>query len=180
MMTKKQHVDSKAGAEDNLWRMYLNLLYVICLCIFLLSTYLLLKPYIHSMFDRKVYTQEELMIFNEEALVRERARMAEKNWDKVEDGIHLRTGLHSDENLQMIITTCTSCHSAKLITQNRATREGWKSMISWMQETQGLGNLGKKEPIVLDYLAKYYAPKETGRRKTLDVSEIEWYELIKE
>ena len=179
-MTKREQGESKARAEENIWKMYLNLLNAVFLCIILLSGYLLLRTYIHSMFDRKVYTQEELIMFNEDAQVRERARMAEKNWDKVEDGIHIRTGLHNDENLQLIITTCTSCHSSKLITQNSATREGWKSMITWMQETQGLGNLGKKEPIVLDYLAKYYAPKESGRRKTLDVAKIEWYELTKE
>jgi hypothetical protein len=50
-------------------------------------------------------------------------------------------------------------------------------MIKWMQETQGLGDLGTNEPIVLDYLAKYYAPKETGRRKSLEIAEIEWYIL---
>jgi ABC-type taurine transport system substrate-binding protein len=31
---------------------------------------------------------------------------------------------------------CTVCHSAKLITQSRADRDGWLSMIRWMQKTQ--------------------------------------------
>jgi hypothetical protein len=97
--------------------------------------------------------------------------------DLVVDGIHQQTGLHDDPNLNTIIGACTPCHSAQLITQNRATREGWEGMIKWMQKTQGLMQLGDAEPIILDYLAKYYAPEETGRRKNLDVAAIEWYIL---
>ncbi|WP_235297053.1 hypothetical protein [Portibacter marinus] len=98
-------------------------------------------------------------------------------FNKVEDGIHLRTGLHDDPNLQLVIGACTPCHSADLITQNRATREGWEGMIRWMQETQGLGDLGQGEPVILDYLAQYYSPEETGRRKNLVIAEEDWYQL---
>ena len=92
-----------------------------------------------------------------------------------ENGIHLATGFKEGENLQLVINNCTSCHSAKMVTQNRATRDGWKTMISWMQETQNLWDLGENEPLILDYLAKYYAPEESGRRKPL--TNIDWYEL---
>lgn len=85
------------------------------------------------------------------------------------------TGLADDPNIQIIAANCTACHSAKLVTQNRATREGWKSMIQWMQKTQNLWDLGKNEDIILDYLAKNYAPKSKGRRAPLE--NIEWYEL---
>ena len=85
-----------------------------------------------------------------------------------------------DENFAIVKAACTSCHSSKLITQNRATREGWKQMITWMQATQGLQDLGKNEPIILDYLAKYYAPEDVGRRKNLKVEEVEWYVLTLE
>jgi hypothetical protein len=94
--------------------------------------------------------------------------------DRVVVGIHLQSGLAYGEGFDIVRGTCTACHSAKLVTQNRATREGWQQMIRWMQETQGLWDLGKNEPIVLDYLAKYYAPKETGRRANIDVAEVEW------
>jgi hypothetical protein len=50
-------------------------------------------------------------------------------------------------------------------------------MIRWMQATQGLWDLGKNEPIVLDYLAKYYAPEDVGRRANIDVAEVEWFIL---
>jgi len=87
------------------------------------------------------------------------------------------TGLVMDETFPLIIAHCTSCHSAKLITQNRATREGWASMIDWMQATQGLWKFDKDEPQILDYLAKYYGPTESGRRENLIIDE--WYELFK-
>lgn len=101
----------------------------------------------------------------------------EDDWDKVENDIHLRTGMIWDKNLKYIETNCLACHSSKLITQNRATRDGWKQMIRWMQETQGLHDLGQDETFVLDYLSTHYAPKETGRRPNLDIENIEWYVL---
>ena len=99
------------------------------------------------------------------------------DWDKVEGGIHLATGLIYADNFDIIRANCTACHSGKLVAQNRATREGWKQMIRWMQQTQGLWDLGTNEPIILDYLAKYYAPKEVGRRQNIDIAAIEWYIL---
>lgn len=97
--------------------------------------------------------------------------------DRVENGIHVATGMVYDENFTLVKNSCTSCHSAKLVTQNRATREGWKQMIRWMQATQGLPDLGKNEVKILDYLAKNYAPTDVGRRKILNQEEIKWYTL---
>jgi hypothetical protein len=97
--------------------------------------------------------------------------------EEVKDGIHLATGLVYAEGFEQVRATCTACHSAQLVTQNRATRAGWKSMIEWMQATQGLWELGEQEATILDYLAKHYAPEETGRRAPLEVAAIEWYLL---
>ena len=102
---------------------------------------------------------------------------SDDDWDRVENGIHVQTGLVYAEGFDIIRGTCTACHSAKLVTQNRATREGWKEMIVWMQETQGLWDLGASEPIILDYLAKHYAPEEIERRPGLNIAEIEWFIL---
>lgn len=96
--------------------------------------------------------------------------------EAIVDGIDAETGLIADEHYQLVKTNCTACHSAKLVTQNRATRAGWESMIRWMQDTQKLWDLGSNEPLILDYLAKNYAPKKQGRRKNLE--NIEWYELM--
>lgn len=91
------------------------------------------------------------------------------------DGIHLATGLIVDDGFIQVKASCTSCHSGNLITQNRQTRDGWENLIRWMQETQSLWDLGPNEPLILDYLAKNYAPENVGRRANL--TNIEWYDL---
>lgn len=138
--------------------------------------YFLLQDRINAFLNKPRYSQEQL---NEMSKRSDKIRRQERseNWDLVENGIHVKTGLKADEDLQLIIGACTSCHSAKLITQNSATRVGWKNMIVWMQETQGLPDLGDQEPRILNYLSRHYAPKEVGRRENLDLGAIEWYIL---
>ncbi|WP_010518979.1 hypothetical protein [Croceivirga radicis] len=99
----------------------------------------------------------------------------EDDFNAIEDGIHLRTGFIADDGLMTVVNNCTNCHSAKLVTQNRMTKEGWSATIKWMQETQNLWDLGDNEVIILDYLAKNYAPEKKGRRENL--TNIEWYTL---
>lgn len=114
----------------------------------------------------------------EQAMLDARAeRASDAGQEKIEDGIHVATGLKIAEGWELVRTTCTACHSAALVTQNRATYEGWEEMIRWMQATQGLWDLGDTEPRILEYLANNYAPDETGRRANLNVEEIEWYIL---
>ncbi len=81
-----------------------------------------------------------------------------------------KTGLVMAPGFELVSTQCVVCHSARLITQNRADREGWLAMIRWMQETQGLWPLGEQESVVLDYLAANYGPQPTGRRRPLPPS----------
>ena len=85
------------------------------------------------------------------------------------------TGLVIGPGFNLVKTNCLGCHSSKLITQNRASRTTWKETILWMQKTQNLWDFGENEPIILDYLARYYAPGKVGRRSPLTT--IEWYEL---
>lgn len=84
-------------------------------------------------------------------------------------------GLIQEGDYQLVYATCAACHSIQLVTQNRATAEGWHEMIDWMQSTQGLWNLGEKEEQIVAYLAKYYAPEQVGRRKALQQND--WYLL---
>ncbi|WP_236262847.1 monoheme cytochrome C [Aggregatimonas sangjinii] len=95
--------------------------------------------------------------------------------DKIENGIHIRTWLAAGDGLMLVVNNCTSCHSAKLVTQNRMSAERWTATIRWMQETQNLWDLGKNEEPIVNYLATYYAPIGKGRRQKL--TNIEWYEL---
>jgi hypothetical protein len=97
---------------------------------------------------------------------------------EIVNGIHQPTGLIADNGLGIVIRQCGSCHALDQVTQHRATRTGWLEVIRWMQKTQKLGDLGKDEPLILDYLAKNYAPQHTGRRMPLE--NIEWYELVQE
>ncbi len=97
------------------------------------------------------------------------------DYNKIENGIHVRTGFVEGDGLMLVVNNCTNCHSAKLVTQNRMSKERWTSTIRWMQETQNLWDLGKNEEPILNYLATHYAPTQKGRRQNLD--NIEWYEL---
>lgn len=99
----------------------------------------------------------------------------EEDWDKIENGIHVRTGLKDAEGLMTVVSNCTSCHSAKLLTQNRMSAARWDETIKWMQETQGLWELGGNKEIIINYLVTNYPSKKKGRR--LKLENIEWYEL---
>ena len=91
------------------------------------------------------------------------------------DSLDKDTGLILAPGYTLVKTNCVRCHSPKLITDKRATRDGWLATIRWMQQNQGLGDLGKAEPEILDYLAKHYAPTDEGRRPPL--KNIKWYKL---
>ena len=84
-----------------------------------------------------------------------------------------RSGFINDHGVSQVIQNCTQCHSAKLVTQNRMSMEGWESTITWMQETQNLWELGDKKQKIAEYLGEHYAPKKVGRRKALEIQE--WY-----
>lgn len=99
----------------------------------------------------------------------------EEDEDRIEKGIHVRTGLVEAEGLMTVVNNCTNCHSAKLVTQNRMTAEGWNTTIKWMQETQNLWDLGGNQEIIVNYLVTNYPPIAKGRRMIL--TDIEWYEL---
>jgi len=134
-----------------------------------LFVYAVFAPTLHSWFE-----QPEPIPVEE---IQRRVAEKEADLDRVENGIHLETGLIAAAGWETVRATCTACHSAKLVTQNKATREGWEKMIRWMQETQGLWELGEQEATILDYLAANYAPEEASRRASLDMDAIEWYIL---
>ncbi|WP_435578119.1 monoheme cytochrome C [Gilvibacter sp.] len=102
----------------------------------------------------------------------------EEDPDLIVDGIHQRTGLVEAEGLMAVVSNCTSCHSAKLITQNRMNAERWNTTIAWMQETQNLWDLGDQQEVIVNYLVTNYPPKAKGRRMAL--TDIQWYELEEE
>ncbi len=79
------------------------------------------------------------------------------------------SGLIVDEHWQLVKAHCGACHSPKLVTQNRGSRQNWLEMIRWMQETQGLWQFDAvTETAILDYLEKNYAPAAASRRAPLN------------
>jgi cytochrome c5 len=157
-----------------LFKFVVNLVLITCIGVFM---YGLFGDSMSDMFDQPEVVSEEVQKKNRQKRKATAAAIAADDMDRVENGIHVQTGFVYAEGFDVVRGTCTACHSAKLVTQNRATREGWKDMIRWMQKTQGLWELGKNEPIILDYLAKHYAPDEVVRRPGLDIAAIEWYIL---
>ncbi|SMG25132.1 monoheme cytochrome C [Arenibacter troitsensis] len=99
----------------------------------------------------------------------------DEDWDKIENGIHLRTGFKDGEGLMTVVNNCTNCHSAQLVIQNRMNEERWIETIRWMQKTQNLWDLGDNEKVIVNYLVTNYPPKSKGRREAL--TNIEWYPL---
>jgi len=95
--------------------------------------------------------------------------------NRLENGIHVRTGFIEAPGMQETVNNCTSCHSAQLVIQNRMDADRWKSTIDWMQKTQNLWDLGDNEDIIVNYLVNNYPVIEKGRRAALE--DVEWYEL---
>lgn len=61
----------------------------------------------------------------------------------------LPKGPHRD----VVEETCTACHSAAIILQNRMNRKRWDETITWMQDEQELMDLSTKvRNQILDYL----------------------------
>ena len=89
--------------------------------------------------------------------------------------IDAASGLVVAPGWEVVRAQCSACHSTKLIAQNRATRKGWLDTIRWMQATQKLWHLGANEPLILDYLARYYgvpARYHRMRRQPLSTHEL--------
>ena len=95
--------------------------------------------------------------------------------DRIENGIHVRTGLVDADGLMTVVNNCTNCHSAKLVTQNRMNTERWNATIKWMQDTQNLWELGRNQEVIVNYLVTNYPPVAKGRR--MNLTDIDWYKL---
>lgn len=76
------------------------------------------------------------------------------------------TGLIIDDNLELVKTNCTVCHSAQNIIRQNGTRLTWLGLIRWMQTTQGLWEFdADTETKILDYLETNYGLKKVSYRR---------------
>ena len=77
----------------------------------------------------------------------------------------LNTGLLIAPGWELVRMHCGACHSYRLVTAQRADKEGWRSMIQWMQETQNLWEFDVvTEEGILNYLSNSYPPQVNRRR----------------
>lgn len=78
------------------------------------------------------------------------------------------TGFKMTGDWELVRGNCTSCHSAKLITQQRGSAQQWLTMIRWMQKTQNLWQFdpGTEERIIA-YLSENYPPDAARRRAAI-------------
>lgn len=152
--------------ENETYRNQVKIVYHLLILLFILITIVLVGTYTYLYEDKNVKQGESNIISEDSGNTTLETEMKNK--------VHI-TGLAVGEGLTEVINNCTSCHSAKLITQNRMSKEMWLEAIRWMQETQNLWDLGKNEEVILNYLSTHYAPIEKGRREPL--TNIEWYTL---
>jgi hypothetical protein len=78
------------------------------------------------------------------------------------------SGFKMTGDWQIVRASCTVCHSAKLVTNQRGTAEQWLTMIRWMQEKQNLWEFDEMtEAKIIAYLAENYPPVAAQRRAAL-------------
>jgi len=85
-----------------------------------------------------------------------------------EPSIDPATGFKMTGDWQLVRGNCTGCHSAKLITQQRGTKQQWLAMIRWMQKKQNLWQFDPDtETRIIAYLAEHYPPQAARRRAAI-------------
>jgi hypothetical protein len=63
-------------------------------------------------------------------------------------------------NVELVETTCIACHSARLVLQNRMSRERWDETLTWMQKKHNLPEFDSEDRLaILDYLSTHLAPE---------------------
>jgi mono/diheme cytochrome c family protein len=78
------------------------------------------------------------------------------------------SGLKMTGDWQVVLGNCIACHSPKLITQQRGTRQQWLTMIRWMQKKQNLWTFEPDvEERIVAWLAENYPPSDERRRAAI-------------
>jgi hypothetical protein len=68
-------------------------------------------------------------------------------------------GLPEAPGREEVYYICDACHSIRLVTQQRLSRERWDELLDWMVSEQGMAELTAEErEVILEYLATQYAP----------------------
>jgi cytochrome c len=68
-------------------------------------------------------------------------------------------GLAEAPGREEVYYACDACHSIRLVTQQRLSRERWDQLLDWMVAEQGMAELTAEERrVILEYLATHYGP----------------------
>lgn len=68
-------------------------------------------------------------------------------------------GLPRTGEYEFVAAYCSACHSLEIVMQQRASRERWSYMLTWMVEKQGMVPLeAEDEELFLDYLVEHFGP----------------------
>ena len=68
-------------------------------------------------------------------------------------------GLAKGPGREEVFYACDACHSIRMVTQQRLSRERWDQLLDWMVAEQGMAELTADERrVILDYLARHYGP----------------------
>ncbi|UIP29880.1 c-type cytochrome [Photobacterium sp. TLY01] len=61
------------------------------------------------------------------------------------------------ENMALVASACSACHSLHLVTQQGLSKERWDELLTWMVEEQGMDELAPDDrEAILVYLSTYY------------------------
>ena len=78
------------------------------------------------------------------------------------------SGLKKTGDWELVRNNCVACHSTRLVTQQRGTKEQWLAMIRWMQKSQNLWQFPPDvEDRIITYLAENYPPSADRRRASI-------------
>lgn len=71
-------------------------------------------------------------------------------------------------NRELVGHFCSSCHSGRLVANQRMSRARWDSTLHWMTEQHGMPPLeGEYREMVLDYLAAAFGEGTTDQHRRM-------------
>lgn len=79
-------------------------------------------------------------------------------------GVATFGGLPEANGREEVFFACSTCHSIKLVLQQRLSRDDWDETLEWMVEEQGMPPLDSdRRERVLDYLGGVLGPEAPRR-----------------
>ena len=67
-------------------------------------------------------------------------------------------GLPATDGVELVYYMCSSCHSIRLVTQQRVTEARWDYLLDWMVKEQSMPELPPEDrAIVLAYLSRHFS-----------------------